>query len=165
MFENYQKSRAIYFRHFPLIFVQLKLTCLVTLFDHGLKLQAFKNSPNWTNFHKNVNVTCDFWGDFQTLCHSSLLRYSKQTLYFFRDTPIVSWLGSMSNPKKTNHHPAGKFSAWPTTLPSQNVWKLLTMCRIWSFAFSTNFWPILKGGAFLVTLFDRKLQVFKSSPK
>ena len=34
--------------HFPPIFVLLKLTCLVTLFD--CKLQVFKNSPKWTIF-------------------------------------------------------------------------------------------------------------------
>ena len=36
------------FWHFPPIFVLLKLTCLVTLFDS--KLQVFKNSPKWTIF-------------------------------------------------------------------------------------------------------------------
>ena len=36
------------FWHFPPIFVQLKLTCLVTLFD--CKLQVFKNSSKWTIF-------------------------------------------------------------------------------------------------------------------
>ena len=47
---------------FPPVFVLLKLTCLVTLFDR--KLQVFKNSPNWTIFGifnkllstQNVNV-------------------------------------------------------------------------------------------------------------
>ena len=37
-------------------------------------------------------------------------------------------------------------------------------CRIWIFAFSTEFCPILKLTC-LVTLFDRKLQVFKNLPK
>ena len=53
---------AFEFCHFPLIFVLLKLTCLVTLFDR--KLQVFKNSPKWTIFFlfsqlwstHNVNV-------------------------------------------------------------------------------------------------------------
>ena len=62
------------FRHFPSIFVPLKLTCLVTLFDR--KLKVFKNSPKWTIFaifDVNVarfarNVECDFFCDFQTLC-------------------------------------------------------------------------------------------------
>ena len=36
------------FWDFPPIFVLLKLTCLVTLFD--CKLQVFKNSPKWTVF-------------------------------------------------------------------------------------------------------------------
>ena len=36
------------FWHFPPIFVVLKLTCLVTLFDR--KLLVFKNSPKWTIF-------------------------------------------------------------------------------------------------------------------
>ena len=39
---------AFEFRHFPPIFVLLKLTYLVTLFDR--KLQVFKNSPKWTIF-------------------------------------------------------------------------------------------------------------------
>ena len=50
------------FWHFPPIFILLKLTCLVTLFDR--KLQVFKNSPKWTIFGifnlllstQNVNV-------------------------------------------------------------------------------------------------------------
>ena len=37
---------AFEFWHFPSIFVLLKRTCLVTLFDR--KLQVFKNSPKWT---------------------------------------------------------------------------------------------------------------------
>ena len=39
---------AFEFWHFPPIFVLLKLTCLVTLFDQ--KLQVCKNSPKWTIF-------------------------------------------------------------------------------------------------------------------
>ena len=39
---------AFEFWNFAPIFVQLKLSCLVTLFDH--KLQVFKNSPKWTIF-------------------------------------------------------------------------------------------------------------------
>ena len=39
---------AFEFWHFPPIFVLLKPTCLVTLFDR--KLQVFKNSPKRTNF-------------------------------------------------------------------------------------------------------------------
>ena len=34
------------FWRFPPIFVLLKLTCLVTLFDH--KFKGFKNSPKWS---------------------------------------------------------------------------------------------------------------------
>ena len=41
LFENY--SKVFEFWRFPPIFVLLKLTCLVTLFDR--KLQVFKNSP------------------------------------------------------------------------------------------------------------------------
>ena len=36
------------FWHFPPIFVLLKLTCLITLFDR--KLHVFKSSPKWTIF-------------------------------------------------------------------------------------------------------------------
>ena len=45
LFENYPKCRIwiVQFRHFQLILFQLKLTCLVTLFD--CKLKVFKNSP------------------------------------------------------------------------------------------------------------------------
>ena len=45
-----KKSHLNFFEfwHFPPIFVLLKLTCLVTLFDR--KLQVFKNSLKWTIF-------------------------------------------------------------------------------------------------------------------
>ena len=54
MFENHQKYRIwiFQFRHFPSIFVQLKVTCLLTLFDYfrfsktrrnGLFLEYFMN--------------------------------------------------------------------------------------------------------------------------
>ena len=70
----------IEFWHFPPIFVLLKLTCLVTLFDR--KLQVFENPPNWTIFgifpyllstqHVNLdrfarNAEWDFFCHFQTL--------------------------------------------------------------------------------------------------
>ena len=53
---------AFEFWRFPPIFVLLKVTCLVTLFD--CKLKIFKNSPKWTIFGilnkdlstQNVNV-------------------------------------------------------------------------------------------------------------
>ena len=72
---------AFEFWHFPSIFVLLKLTFLVTLFDD--KHQVFKNSPKWTIFctfnellsTQNVNVArlarnieWDFFCDFQTPC-------------------------------------------------------------------------------------------------
>ena len=46
VFENHSKCRIWIFQfwHFPLFFVLLKVTCLVTLFD--CNLQVFKNSPN-----------------------------------------------------------------------------------------------------------------------
>ena len=63
-FENPPKSRILIFQlwHFPPIFVFLKVTCLVTLFDR--KLQVFKKSPKLTIFGifnellstQNVNV-------------------------------------------------------------------------------------------------------------
>ena len=59
------KCRILIFQlwHFPPIFVLLKLTCLVTVFER--KLQVFKNSPKWSIFGifkellstQNVNVT------------------------------------------------------------------------------------------------------------
>ena len=90
LFKNYSKCRiwSFEFWHFPPIFVLLKLTCLVTLFDR--KLRVFKNSPKWTifgNFNwllstQNVNVACfarnvewDFFCDFQIKhCERSELR-------------------------------------------------------------------------------------------
>ena len=50
LFENYSKCRIwiFHFRHSQPIFVQLKLTYLVTLFDR--KLQVFKNAPKLTIF-------------------------------------------------------------------------------------------------------------------
>ena len=44
--KNYQKCSILIFNfwYFPRIFVLLKMTCLVTLFDW--KLQVFKNSPS-----------------------------------------------------------------------------------------------------------------------
>ena len=49
-FENHPKCRIWIFEfwHFPPIFVLLKLTCLVRLFDS--KLQVFKNSPKLSIF-------------------------------------------------------------------------------------------------------------------
>ena len=63
--KKYSKCRiwTFLFWHFPSIFVLLKVTCLVTLFDN--KLHVVKNSPNQTifgNFNEfgatqNVNAT------------------------------------------------------------------------------------------------------------
>ena len=46
LFENYSKCRICIFLilAFPTNFCSIKLTCLVTLFDH--KLHVLKNSPN-----------------------------------------------------------------------------------------------------------------------
>ena len=82
--------------HFPSIFVLLKLTCLVTLFDR--KLQFFKNSPKLTYFGifnellstQNVNVAhfarkveWDFFCNFQTLCILSRI-WSEGDWYDFK---------------------------------------------------------------------------------
>ena len=50
VFENHPKRHICDFQfwHFQSIFVLLKVTCLVTLFDR--KLQVFKNSPKLTIF-------------------------------------------------------------------------------------------------------------------
>ena len=78
--------------HFPLIFVLLKLTCLVTLFDR--KLQVFKSSPKWTILGifnqllstQNVNVArfarnvkWYFFCDFQTLWNAK--KYTSVFVY------------------------------------------------------------------------------------
>ena len=73
---KFTQNVAFEFWYFPPIFVLLKLTCLVTLFDR--KLQVFKNSPigpflaflstqnvNVARFARNVEW--DFFCDFQTL--------------------------------------------------------------------------------------------------
>ena len=79
--ENYSKCLIGIFWHFPPIFVPLKLTCRVTLFDR--KYQVFKNSPNRLFgilyellSTQNVSVACfarnvkwDFFCNFQTLCN------------------------------------------------------------------------------------------------
>ena len=82
VFENYSKYRIWTFKywHFSSIFVLIKVTNLVTLFDR--KIQVFKNSPKLTIFvifnellsTQNVsvarfarNVEWDFFCDFQTL--------------------------------------------------------------------------------------------------
>ena len=69
LFENQPKCLIwiMVFWHFPPIFVLLKVTCLVTLFDR--KHQVFKNSPNLPLFcifnellsTQNVNVACFAW--------------------------------------------------------------------------------------------------------
>ena len=93
VFENHPKCR-ICILAFPPIFVQLKLTCLVTLFD--LKLHVFKNSPKWTIFGifnwllstKNVNVARFArnveWDFFMIFKHREFLRLQKfrNSLYF-----------------------------------------------------------------------------------
>ena len=65
MFENCSKCRIWIFQFWlsQLIFVLLKVTCLVTLFDRKLQ-------PIFGIFHELLstrNVECDFFRDFQTL--------------------------------------------------------------------------------------------------
>ena len=74
LFENSSKCRIWIFEfwHFPPIFILLKVTSLVTLFDR--KLQVFTNSPKWTIFSILMNfcplspLEWDFFCDFQTPC-------------------------------------------------------------------------------------------------
>ena len=97
LFENHSKCRIWIFEfwHFPPIFVLLKLTCLVTLFDR--KLQFFKNSPNWL-FLAFLNSKCKrsslrsqcwmrlflwFSNTMRARMHSSILRLSIQIRSFF----------------------------------------------------------------------------------
>ena len=99
LFKNYSKCRIWFFKllYFPLIFVQLKLTCLVTLFDR--KLHAFKNSPKWSIlgiFHELLStqiVTAECWMRlflwFSNTVYCKLLRHSqkmvaKNLLYVLR---------------------------------------------------------------------------------
>ena len=81
------KIAHLEFWHFSSIFVQLKLTCLVTLVDH--KLQIFKEKNIFGTFNEllstqnlNVahfarNVEWDFFCNFQTLCVFSIERLMK----------------------------------------------------------------------------------------
>ena len=109
LFENYSKCRIWIFEfwHFSPIFVLLKLTCLVTLFDR--KLQVFKNSPKWTIFGifnlflsiQNVNVArfarnveWAFFFDFQPLWKRLPSGHIENWVHFFTtDTgwPEIFW--------------------------------------------------------------------------
>ena len=79
---------AFQFCHFPPIFVLLKVTCLVTLFDR--KLQVFKKSPKWIIFGifnqllsteiVNVarfarNIECDYLGVYKMLVSNTYEQY------------------------------------------------------------------------------------------
>ena len=90
MFEYHPKCLIWIFGfwHISPIFVQLKLTCLETLFD--IRLQFFLKSPKLTIFHQllftlNVarNVNWDFFCDFQTLCIYLILPAGLFTLVQF----------------------------------------------------------------------------------
>ena len=54
LFDRKQKYGVYLLWHFSSIFVQIKLTSLVTLF--GRKLKVFKNSPNCTIFYKLLST-------------------------------------------------------------------------------------------------------------
>ena len=104
-------KKFVKLKYFPPIFIQLKVTCLVTLFD--CKLQAFKNSPKWTMFSifnqflstQNVNVArlarnveCDLFYDFQTLwCSVVLVSCLPPPLFFL--VRLVVFLVGNSNVK------------------------------------------------------------------
>ena len=76
LFENCLKCRILIFQfwHLPPIFVLLKLTYLVTLFDRKLQVTIFgifnkvfsTQNVNVASFARNVEW--DFFCDFQTLC-------------------------------------------------------------------------------------------------
>ena len=61
--------------HFPTIFVLVKVTCLVTLFDRKVQVltifgffDELLSTQNVTVARFARNVECDIFGDFQTLC-------------------------------------------------------------------------------------------------
>ena len=98
----WKSLKMLHLQFFPPIFVLLKLTCLITLFDR--KLQVFKNLPKWTIFGifnqllsaQNVNlvrfarnVEWDFFCDFQTPCHCdgvAILSHILRQQWFFNVT-------------------------------------------------------------------------------
>ena len=99
IFENQTKCHISIFRfwHFPPSFVQSKLTCHVTLFDHKLFL------PKWTIIvifydfvsTQNVNAACfewDFFFDFQTPCpfDPKIVRVCRKKSTLKRHLPMFS---------------------------------------------------------------------------
>ena len=64
MFENYSKCRILIFQfwHFPPIFVLLKVTCLVTLFDRKLQNETFLWFSNTVlcSGKSNLHLHCIF---------------------------------------------------------------------------------------------------------
>ena len=105
------------FWHFPPIFVQLKMTCLVTLFDR--KLQVFKNSPNWTIFGifnkllatHNVNVARLNETFSVIFRHSEQRRITKQVWWPLLIISILSvfWQITYDN-SSMNHYSISKSS-------------------------------------------------------
>ena len=73
------------FWHFPPIFVLLKLTCLVTLFDR--KIQVFKNSPKWTIF----GIFKCKRSSLRSQCWMRLFLWFSNTVSF-RQALLLSWL-------------------------------------------------------------------------
>ena len=119
VFENRPKCLIWNFQfwNFPPIFVLLKLTCLVTLFDR--KLQVFKNSPKWTIFGifnlllstQNVNVArfarnvdWDFFCDFKHRVVEVVEMHLFPRFYLSSILSISSFILKISFPKVESKH-------------------------------------------------------------
>ena len=136
---------AFEFWHFPPIFVLLKLTCLVTLFDR--KLQICKNSPKWTilgifylllsiqNVFKNVTkwdflkiftynalhmIFLPIFYQFNGLVNWSYLIYDFPILLFFRPLQF-SFLGQIYKTKSSSGMSSSSSSKKQRRCTSQKV--------------------------------------------
>ena len=83
------KNVSFEFWHFPPIFVLLKLTCLVTLFDP--KLQICKNSPKWT-----ILDICYLLLSIQNVWDFlKIFTYNALHMIFFTNFLPIQWAGKL----------------------------------------------------------------------
>ena len=135
----------------------LKVTCLVTLFDH--KLQVFKISSKWTIFGifnellstQNVNVArfarnveWDFFCDFKHC--ALLLNMSTYQIVSMSCKRKVSKFYHFSYPSKIRSKGDHSSPKSPATMRAKRAMLFTTLhyskCHIWILTFSTNFCPI-----------------------
>ena len=80
MWERREKKKFWHIWVFPLIFVPLKMTCLVTVID--CNIQVFKNLLKWTIFGIfselwSIHFTCNVESNFQTQCCQDVEHWSQ----------------------------------------------------------------------------------------